>query len=338
MSTLDRIIGVICHTLARLSPFGTVGPYAAAMVFLASVIPAWGQGNLYQGVEVNVVEGSPAVVRFDFAMPDKELLLWPIFSEFTGEPPLIAVSFNGTNLKRIESRLISGIFATLGFEIGELKGTSGVLQVSVSATDSGRDSLFLIQNTQRLVLAVEGQPVVIPGPSIDALTEVSPFSDLTFSLTASTATPSWLIIDATTGELTGTPPIGSSGPITDIVIVVSDGATEQSLDAFSVEVLPDFDNDGLPDECPTCDGLTLTEDTDDDNDGVLDILDAFPKNPTETIDTDNDGIGNNTDVDDDNDGFTDVEELDAGSDPILATDTPAYSGLPLWLIYDAVKR
>ncbi|WP_440875651.1 hypothetical protein [Thalassotalea sp. PLHSN55] len=48
---------------------------------------------------------------------------------------------------------------------------------------------------------------------------------------------------------------------------------------------------------------------DSDGDGVADELDAFPSDPTETVDTDNDGIGNNADPDDDNDGRKD--ELDA---------------------------
>lgn len=44
---------------------------------------------------------------------------------------------------------------------------------------------------------------------------------------------------------------------------------------------------------------------DSDGDGVFDTEDAFPLDPTETIDTDNDGIGNNADTDDDNDGVAD---------------------------------
>jgi hypothetical protein len=49
-------------------------------------------------------------------------------------------------------------------------------------------------------------------------------------------------------------------------------------------------------------------DDDDDNDGVTDVDDPFPKNPDESLDTDSDGIGNNADNDDDNDGWTDNTE------------------------------
>ena len=44
-----------------------------------------------------------------------------------------------------------------------------------------------------------------------------------------------------------------------------------------------------------------------------DAVDAFPLDPNETVDTDGDGIGNNTDPDDDGDGVNDVRRcLPAG--------------------------
>ena len=49
-------------------------------------------------------------------------------------------------------------------------------------------------------------------------------------------------------------------------------------------------------------------DGDDDGDGVDDYLDQFPLDPTEWIDTDKDGLGDNEDPDDDNDGLSDDED------------------------------
>ncbi len=49
-------------------------------------------------------------------------------------------------------------------------------------------------------------------------------------------------------------------------------------------------------------------DTDDDDDGVVDLEDAFPFDNTETEDTDGDEIGDNADTDDDNDGVLDVDD------------------------------
>ena len=71
--------------------------------------------------------------------------------------------------------------------------------------------------------------------------------------------------------------------------------------------------------------------TDGDGDGVEDSSDAFPLDPSETLDTDNDGIGNNSDTDDDNDGYSDAEEVSQGTDPLDANSAPM-GGLSLTLI------
>jgi len=56
------------------------------------------------------------------------------------------------------------------------------------------------------------------------------------------------------------------------------------------------------------DGTGNNADLDDDNDGVPDLEDAFALDATETLDTDNDGLGNNADGDDDNDGVPDMDD------------------------------
>jgi hypothetical protein len=57
------------------------------------------------------------------------------------------------------------------------------------------------------------------------------------------------------------------------------------------------------------DGIGDNADPDDDNDGYDDLIDAFPFDPSEWADTDGDGSGNNADPDDDNDGVPDAEDL-----------------------------
>lgn len=78
-----------------------------------------------------------------------------------------------------------------------------------------------------------------------------------------------------------------------------------------------LDNDG--------DGIADDIDTDDDNDGVLDVNDAFPTNPQESEDSDGDGVGDNSDVfpndanesaDSDGDGVGDNADVDADNDGI----------------------
>ncbi|MDE0451683.1 MAG: thrombospondin type 3 repeat-containing protein [Gammaproteobacteria bacterium] len=56
------------------------------------------------------------------------------------------------------------------------------------------------------------------------------------------------------------------------------------------------------------DGVGDNADADDDNDGVEDDADAFPLDPNESVDTDGDGIGDNADSDDDNDGILDADD------------------------------
>ncbi len=61
----------------------------------------------------------------------------------------------------------------------------------------------------------------------------------------------------------------------------------------------------------------LVSNTDTDGDGVKDDIDAFPNNPSEWLDTDKDGIGNNADADDDNDGMPDTWEEEYGFNPLV---------------------
>lgn len=73
-------------------------------------------------------------------------------------------------------------------------------------------------------------------------------------------------------------------------------------------------------------GSSLIEDTDDDNDGVVDTNDAFPLNASESIDTDNDGTGNNADADDDNDGAEDGWDADPLDASVLCASGQWWNG------------
>ena len=64
------------------------------------------------------------------------------------------------------------------------------------------------------------------------------------------------------------------------------------------------------------DGIGNNTDPDDDNDSYFDSNDAFPLVATEWLDTDGDGIGNNTDPDDDNDSYVDSND----AFPLVATE------------------
>ncbi|MGQ9731301.1 MAG: DUF5060 domain-containing protein [Candidatus Zipacnadales bacterium] len=90
---------------------------------------------------------------------------------------------------------------------------------------------------------------------------------------------------------------------------------------------PDIDEDGRPNSA----------DEDDDNDGVADVEDAFPLDPSEWADTDNDLIGDNLDADDNGDGIgddhngngtPDHEELDFDGDGINRTRCVPWDAFP----------
>jgi hypothetical protein len=103
----------------------------------------------------------------------------------------------------------------------------------------------------------------------------------------------------------------------------------------TVTAVVDSDGDGYSDDRdafpndPTewldtdSDGVGNNADTDDDGDGVPDGSDDFRLDASETTDTDGDGIGDNADTDDDGDGFSDAAEIAAGTDPLDPKSWPA---------------
>jgi hypothetical protein len=68
---------------------------------------------------------------------------------------------------------------------------------------------------------------------------------------------------------------------------------------------------GIPVSSSSSD-LFINNVMDTDLDGVSDYMDEFPYNPNETADSDDDGVGDNADTDDDNDGLLDVVETNTG--------------------------
>lgn len=92
-----------------------------------------------------------------------------------------------------------------------------------------------------------------------------------------------------------------------IVGTLIDGAPSNARLFLSSDLRNDVDTDFI----------INSADADDDNDGTPDLTDAFPLDPTETLDTDGDTIGNNADWDDDGDAVLDSVD----SDPLDAGET-----------------
>jgi len=111
----------------------------------------------------------------------------------------------------------------------------------------------------------------------------------------------------------------------------ADATVDFILDAYNLDRMRlyvlttgDYDDDGTPN----------ASDTDNDNDGVEDALDAFPFDPAESADSDGDGVGDNADafpddptewVDTDGDGIGD------NSDPFDDLNTEPYGATAVLL-------
>ena len=83
--------------------------------------------------------------------------------------------------------------------------------------------------------------------------------------------------------------------------------SDWDLDGIGDNADTDDDNDGVSDDNDAF-PFDPTESTDTDGDGVGDNTDDFPDDSEEWLDTDDDGTGNNADQDDDNDGVPDVDD------------------------------
>jgi hypothetical protein len=98
-------------------------------------------------------------------------------------------------------------------------------------------------------------------------------------------------------------------PLThDLVFTTFGGGNQVILVGGFAPPVEDTDEDGVEDETDNCvdtanadqldtdsDSAGDACDSDDDNDGYLDTVDAFPTNPLEHADTDSDGVGDNAD-------------------------------------------
>ena len=181
----------------------------------------------------------------------------------------------------------------------DLDGDDNLEVLSASSEDN---TIAWYRMTQRRYWLAEGDTFNVFENAIDA--DGNP---LTYTISHG-ADASFFGVDASTGELTfaDAPPASSpedanADNVYEVWLSVTDGFSTLNR-PISVRVFVD--------------------DEDDDNDGLPDSEDAFPLDPTESVDTDMDGVGNNADSDDDDDGIEDEADnapLDASS-----TSTPEW--------------
>ena len=236
---------------------------------------------------------------------------------------------------------------------------TNIKQVSVSAeADNWRnasDTSVALGGSQQVALAANsGAALVGPGEYLLGtqtleLTDAGDGSDVEIAILADSSfgaldsTGADLVLVASDSDFaddggfvhmaTGSPGYTAFGTDTrDPLVVKIDAGTSGGTDG---------DGDGVPDSSDAFpndpnettdtddDGIGDNADTDDDDDGTSDVNDDFPTDPDETTDTDDDGIGNNADDDDDNDGIVDSEDdTPQGEGSTNPTPTPTATPSP----------
>ncbi|MFL2966691.1 MAG: ELWxxDGT repeat protein [Candidatus Thalassarchaeaceae archaeon] len=236
---------------------------------------------------------------------------------------------------------------------GTISGTPSVYAsnqtYTIHAEQGGEATTFEIY----LSVGSDNPHTVVENQPIDAIGFHDPFQDGTTTWAVSPSLPSDLTMDPATGEITGS--VEGELPNTTYTMTATGSTSSEDIQFSLVSLadtdgdgLPDElpgdydptegptpglvaddddDNDGLDDAAEaSSDPATdpLDPDTDDDGycDGPIEIAgvcqagpDAFPLDPTEWLDFDGDGIGDEADEDDDNDGISDLDELAMGHDP-----------------------
>ncbi|MGV8073292.1 MAG: hypothetical protein AB2L11_01830 [Syntrophobacteraceae bacterium] len=209
-----------------------------------------------------------------------------------------------------------------GTEVGPLVVTGNYCSANESYSD--HYNLFIVGTVWE---DKDGDSFYDPGEGIGGVT-VTPSQGTYYAVTADSG---GYAIPLNSG---GSYQVTFSGPRVPIGSIRSaDIGSDSVLLDFLVEPVPDTDQDGVPD-----------------------AEDAFPNDPNEWQDTDNDGTGNNADPDDDNDtmpdtweemyaldpladdaskdkdadGYSNLREYEAGTDPTDPASKPQASVIP-WL-------
>lgn len=297
--------------------------------------PSPGTGPLLAANRITVTEGTTAALsdsNISYADPDSDPITFNVSNVTHGQFEL--VSNPGTPITSFTQQDV-----TLGKIAFAHDGTESAPTYSLTATDGSHptgpdageityfgtdDHAPLISGTPATTVQERSAYSFTPTAS-DA--DVGIGGDLTFTITNM---PIWATFNTTTGQLSGTPPRGTAGNYTGIVIGVSDddGLSYVNLTTFAIQVtaMPDMDNDGLADADDPNDG-----NIDTDGDGIPDGADVDVDGngtPDNGTDTDGDGINDASDVDQLGGGDVDGDGISDLADTIDDRNDADGDGLP----------
>lgn len=181
------------------------------------------------------------------------------------------------------------------YDTGQISGTptaAGIFTGTITASNGippDATQTFTIDTNEYRTLIASGSNGSVSGGAIYLL-------NVTAALTA-TPSPGYLFT-GWTGDATGT----------DNPLSVLMDANKTISGTFSPDT-NDPDDDGFTNFEEIVIHGTNPALPDTDGDDVKDSKDAFPLDPAETLDTDDDGTGDNADTDDDGDGLSDTDEI-----------------------------
>ncbi len=246
------------------------------------------------------------------------------------------LTFSGGNGAPLSITLLEPVTYTINSTACTTTGLPAATGPSFVFDEAGNPFLNSFPSvTGNITFSINGgaaQPITTANSGRATSNDRTPNDIYVFGNTQSLSINSTVVLFAgtitTTANIAAAPP--ASGSFT--TFITNNFGTRCST--VSMAPAPDDDGDGVsndqdafpldPSESVDTDGdgTGNNADTDDDNDGVLDAQDAFPLNASESVDTDSDGIGNNADADDDGDGSSDAAETAAGSNPLNSASTP----------------
>jgi hypothetical protein len=221
--------------------------------------PSASNVGTYKGIVVYVSDGKKQTVLPPFDVTVKGRTANNRAPTITGAPATTAIvgtlyTFTPTATDQDRQTLTFSIrnrpaWASFDTATGRLQGTPLAANVGTFADVAISVSDGLVAVALPSFSIVVTPPPVNRAPSIAGapMTSVEAGTAYTFVPTASDADgnpltfaisgrPSWAAFNTTTGLLSGTPPVGTTGTFGNIVIAVSDGAATASLPAFAITV------------------------------------------------------------------------------------------------------
>jgi uncharacterized repeat protein (TIGR02543 family) len=202
----------------------------------------------------------------------------------TGMPPAAFSVSSGSlpnGLTVASSGLVSGSPTTPGTYTGTITASNG----------------FLENATQSFSIEVRNPWIFTSGGTHGLVTGGGSHGFNTTAILTATGNPGY-VFAAWSGDASGT-----ANPLS----VLVDG--DKTITATFTPDTRDDDGDKLTNYQEIVEYGTDPTKKDTDNDGAEDAVDGRPLDPTETLDTDRDGIGDNADLDDDGDGYSDEDEI-----------------------------